>query len=68
MEEKENQKVFYSTLCSISATILAILITFISAYLIYSKQKQDELSINIQKQLQNLNMLFHKFSALEEYE
>ena len=59
---------FYSTLCSISVTILAILITFISAYLIYSKQKQDELSINIQKQLQNLNMLFHKFSALEEYE
>ena len=59
---------YYSTLCSISATVLAILIAFMSACFVYSKQKQDELCINIKKDLQSLNTLFYKFGSLSARE
>ena len=61
------EKAFYSTLCSISSTILAIFMAFIIGYFIYTIQKQDELSIHIQSELQNLDTMFHRFSSLREY-
>lgn len=62
-----NEMVFYSTLCAASSTILAIFMAFIIAYFIYSQQKRDELSINIQSELQNLDSMFHRYSSLREY-
>lgn len=58
---------FYSTLCSVSATVVSIVITFVIAYMIYSKGKRDDLSIKTKEQLQYLNNLFYHFSQLEEY-
>lgn len=63
----EANRIFFSTLCSVAATFIAIIGALIVAYMIYSKQRRDDLFISIGQQLRTLNALLHYFSELEEH-
>lgn len=58
---------FYSALCSAATAVIAIVCAFSFASIIYLKQRQDDLSIEIKKNLQSLNGTIGEFSQIEEY-
>jgi hypothetical protein len=60
-----SETAYYEALVALSGTVLSIVLSFAVAYSIYSKQKQDELAINIQKGLWDLNKSLWDFSASE---
>jgi len=59
---------FYSTFCALSATVLAILMTFLAGYAVYSRQRRDDLSVQIRRQLSALNDRLIEFSYIEKSE
>ncbi len=59
-----DEVVYLQALVALAGTMLAILLTFIAAYSIYSRQNQDRLAVEVQKQLHSLNESFRSLSAV----
>ena len=56
--------VYLQALVALAGTMLAILLTFIAVYSIYSRQNQDRIAVEVQKQLHSLNESFRDLSAV----
>lgn len=64
-EEKSKDEVAYlQALVALAGTTLAILLTFIAAYSIYSRQNQDRIAVEVQKNLYSLNESLTNLSAV----
>ena len=59
-----DEVVYLQTLVALAGTMLAILLTFIAVYSIYSRQNQDRIAVEVQKQLHSLNESLRDLSAV----
>jgi hypothetical protein len=60
-----SQTAYYEAMVALAGTVLSIVLSFVAAYSIYSRQSQDELAVTIQKELEEINSAIGQLSAYD---